>query len=255
LIHIKSLSRCAFHWILLTALSFGALASPAAVFAQAADPASDQNPAVQTQPATDAKPHEGFVATQEKKEEAIDIEQYRHSATVHWVAKTLNIDLETAAKTFEFINFGILVLAIAIPLIKIVPKILKKRTAKLGFELEVAKSMTEDANRRLAEVEAKLAGLDVEVSAIRKQVEEDIKGDEARIKASIEEESARIVASAEQEIVMAGAQAQRGLREFAADLAIDRALSQLSLDAATDSALIAEFAHDVTAKHGKRGQN
>ncbi|WP_263357157.1 ATP synthase F0 subunit B [Acidicapsa ligni] len=232
-------------------LSFGVLAAPAALLAQG-DPA----PASEIQPAsTDAKPHEGFVARQEKKEEAIDIQQYRHSATVLWVSKTLHTDLETTAKGFEYINFGILVLAIAIPLIKIVPRILKKRTAKLGFDLEVAKSMTEDANRRLSEVETRLSGLDAEIDSIRKQVEADIKNDEVRIKSSIEEESARIVAAAEQEIVMAGVQAQRGLRQFAADLAVDRALSQLTLNAETDRALIAEFAHDVTGKHGKRGQN
>ena len=48
-------------------------------------------------------------------------------------------------------------------------------------------------------------------------------GREARIKATLEEESARIVAAAEQEIGVAAAQAKRGLRNFAADLAIEQA--------------------------------
>ena len=47
--------------------------------------------------------------------------------------------------------------------------------------------------------------------------------DEKRIKAALEEESARIVAAAEQEIGAAAAQAKRGLRNFAADLAIEQA--------------------------------
>jgi F-type H+-transporting ATPase subunit b len=100
-------------------------------------------------------------------------------------------------------------------------------------------------------VEEKMAGLDAEIAAIRKQVEEDMRSDEARSKAILEEETARIVASAEQEIAVAAAQAQRGLKQFAADLAIDRAVSQLTVSAETDRALFAEFAADV-AGGGKR---
>ena len=59
------------------------------------------------------------------------------------------------------------------------------------------------------------------------------------------QESARIVASAEQEIGMAAAQATRGLRNFAADLAIDQASRQLKLTPETDRALIAEFVGNV----------
>jgi F-type H+-transporting ATPase subunit b len=175
---------------------------------------------------------------------------------VRWFAKSLNIDVETAAKGLEYINFAVILLAVGIPLFKMLPQVLRKRSARLGAELEVAQAKTADANERLSAVEQKLAGLDAEISAIRKQVEEDMREDEARIKSQIEEESARIVASAEQEIVMAGAQAQRGLKQFAADLAIDRALSTLTLDAAVDRALFAEFAQDVATKHsGKRKQS
>jgi len=85
-------------------------------------------------------------------------------------------------------------------------------------------------------------------------VEEQMREDEARSKALIEEETARIVASAAQEIAVAAAQAQRGLKQFAADLAIDRAVSQLTIDAETDRALFAEFAMDVAGKPGKRAK-
>ena len=118
--------------------------------------------------------------------------------------------------------------------------------------MEIARAATATANTRLSAVEAKLAGLDAEISAIRKQVEDDMRDDEARHKAAMEEESARIVASAEQEIAVAGAQAQRGLKQFAADLAIDRAMSQLTLDAETDRALFAEFAESVAGHQGGR---
>ena len=176
------------------------------------------------------------------KSEADETEAFRHSPTVKWVAKTLNVEVETAAKSLEFINFAVIVLALGIPLVKILPKVLRKRTETLGKELETARAATADANTRLSAVEAKLSGLDAEIAAIRKQVEEDMVGDEARIKSSIEEESARIVAAAEQEINVAAAQAQRGLKQYAADLAIGQALKQLTLTPENESALIAEFA-------------
>jgi len=178
--------------------------------------------------------------------------EYRHSATVQWFANLLHIDVETAALSFEYINFAVIVLAIGIPLFKFLPKMLRKRTETLNQELESARKATQDANSRLSAVEAKLAGLDAEIEAIRKQVEVDMREDEARIKASIGEESARIVAAAEQEIQVAAAMIQRELKEFAADLAIDGALSRLTLNAETDRALFAEFA---AGNAGKAGQN
>lgn len=199
------------------------------------------------QPELQGAPEKGKPETnaQEKQEE-----QFRHSATIEWFSKLLHIDVETTASIFEYINFAVIFLAIGIPLFRFLPKLFRQRSAKLSAEIEVAQAKTADANDRLSAVEAKLKGLDAEIEAIRKQVDEAIRGDEARAKASIEEETARIVASAEQEIAMAGNQAQRSLRQFAADLAVDRALTRISLDAETDRALIAEFASDIA--HGHR---
>ena len=50
---------------------------------------------------------------------------------------------------------------------------------------------------------------------------------------------------------MAAAQARRGLRHFAADLAIEQAAKQLVLTPETDRALIAQFMGDAA----KGGQN
>jgi F-type H+-transporting ATPase subunit b len=248
LISSKPFSRCIFSLTLSFALFFGVTIVPSMAIAQAADTAS---PA----PA-DSKPKVGPKTIfkeehkAEKEAETDETAQYRHSPSVQWLAKLLNLDVETAAKIFEYINFAVILLAVGIPLGKMLPAAMKKRTAKLNADLEVAQAMTFDANERLKQVEAKLAGLDAEISAIRKQVEEEMRDDEVRGKALLEEETARIVAAAEQEIVVAAAQAQRGLKQFAADLAVDRAMSQLTLNAETDRALFAEFALDVAGTQG-----
>jgi F-type H+-transporting ATPase subunit b len=157
-------------------------------------------------------------------------------------SKALHLSLETTARLFEFTNFAIIFLAIAIPLFKLLPAMLRKRSKTLSESIESARKMTEDANARLSAVEAKLASLDDQIGQFRAEVEREIQGDEARIKAALEEERTRIVQSAEQEIGQAAAQARRGLRHFAADLAIDQAARQLNMTADTDRGLIAEFA-------------
>jgi F-type H+-transporting ATPase subunit b len=237
-------------WILLIALVFGAAAAPAPMLAQ--DAAQEAVPAQPAAVSVSGSPSKE-APKPEKKSEAEETQEYRHSPTVQWFARLLHVDVETAAKGFEYINFAVILLAVGIPLVKIVPKTLRKRSETLSQELATARTATADANTRLSAVEAKLAGLDAEITAIRKQVEEDMRGDEERIKASIGEESARIVAAAEQEIQVAAALAQRGLKQYAADLAIEGALSRLTLDAETDRALFAEFARDSKAVAG--GQN
>lgn len=204
----------------------------------------------QTQPAP--KKSGGFFRQEHqavKAEESEEQDQFRHSATVQWLAKTLHMDVEMAATTFEYINFAVILLFVGIPLSRTLPKILRERRAKLSFELDQAKARTADASDRLKAVEAKLAGLDAEIALIRKQVEEEMIADEARSKAQLEEETARIVRGAEHEIAAATAQAQRGLKEFAANLAVDRAMSRLAVDEMADRALLAEFANGIAGSN------
>lgn len=191
-----------------------------------------------------------------KQEKEEDDNVYRHTPLVHKLADIFHLDIETTARLFEFINFGVIALAILIPLAKFLPKVMRKRSQTLSHNLENARKTTADANTRLSAVEAQLSRLDEEIAKIRNQVEEESKQDEARIKATIGEESARIVAAAEQEITVAAAQARRGLRHFAADLAIEQAARQLVLTPETDRALIAEFVSDATQNSvGRGGKN
>jgi F-type H+-transporting ATPase subunit b len=206
-----------------------------------------QEPAPAAQRSSDGQSAaEKTIANSGGKETAAEDENvYRHTPLVQSLAKTFHMDVETTARLFEYLNFGIIVLAIVIPLMRILPKVMRKRSETLKHDLEVARKTTADANARLSAVEAKLSKFDAEIAAIRSQVEEESKNDEQRIKASIGEESDRIVAAAEQEIAVAAAQAKRGLRNFAADLAIEQAAKQLVLTAETDRALIAEFVGDA----------
>ena len=174
---------------------------------------------------------------------------------VKWTAKTFNLSIATSAVLYEIVNFLIIFLAIVVPLARFLPKFLRQRKQKLSDDLESARKVSEDANARLSAVEAKLAKIDEEIRKFRADMDAESQGDEARIKASLTEERARIVEAAEQEIGMAAAQARRGLRHFAADLAIDQAAKQLNLTPDIDRELIAEFVGDAVRSAGEKGVN
>jgi F-type H+-transporting ATPase subunit b len=179
-------------------------------------------------------------AAEEKGENA-----YRHSALVKSIAKELHLPVETTARSLEIVNFAIVVFGIGIPLSRFLPKYLRNRNETLRGNLESARQQTEEARRRLSDVEARLAHLDDEIARFRAEIEEQTRGDEGRIKAALEQESARIVAAAEQEIGVAAAQARRGLRNFAAEIAIEQAAQQMKITPESDSVLIAEFVSDL----------
>jgi F-type H+-transporting ATPase subunit b len=171
---------------------------------------------------------------------------FLHSSAVQAVARILHLSVDTTSDIMLGINFAIIFLAIAVPLARFMPRVVRKRSVTLGESLKTAREATADATNRLKAVEAKLAGLDEEIKKFRAQVEQESLEDEKRIKAAIGEESARIVAAAEQEIGLAANLAKRGLRSFAAELAIEHAEKQLTLTPEADRALIAEFVSAVS---------
>jgi len=252
-LHPRSYGRI-FLLAVIAVLAVGIAVAPRRVIAQQAAPA-----ATAAQPATTATAAQPAAVTAakapESSEDSADDEasnKFRHNPLVKSSAKVLHLSIETTARLFEFINFGIVVLAIGIPLYKFLPKFLRNRAEKVRADIESARKVTEDATSRLSAVEAKLASLGDEIKKFRAEVEAESVQDEARIKAALAEESVRIVASAEQEIGVAAAQATRTLRTFAADLAIDQAAKQLILTPETDRALISEFVGAVSVPGEKQ---
>jgi len=239
----------AFRIFLLMMLVAVGLSTPVLVTAQTTAPAAQPSASVTSEAARPeaAKPEE----TQKNEADSNDV--YLHAPIVRTMARMLHLDVETTARIFEGINFAIIVLAIGIPLFRMLPKMLRTRSEKVHTEIESARKVTEDANARLSAIEAKLSGLDGEIAQIRSQVELESQQDEARIKSTIKEESERIVAAAAQEMEASAAQARRSLRNFAADLAIEQAVEQLAITPETDRALIAEFLGDTAVTASPKG--
>jgi F-type H+-transporting ATPase subunit b len=252
-VHLRISSRFSSQvlwFVLLAGLAFGVAFVPMRVAAQDAP--------LESKPETAANPPAS--ATSDAKNESVQSEEEQQNnafrlegPVVKWTAKTLNLSIEKTADIYEVINFLIIALAIGVPLFRFLPRYLRQRKQKLSDDIASARKVTEDANARLSAVEAKLSSLDAEIQKFRAEVEAESLQDEARIKASLGEESTRIVKAAEQEIGFAAAQARRGLRHFAADLAIDQAAKQLVLTPEIDLALIAEFVGDVVRNGAATG--
>jgi F-type H+-transporting ATPase subunit b len=190
---------------------------------------------------------------QNNSEEA-QINGFLHAPAVKGLARFLHLSLETTDDLFLALNYLIIFLAIAIPLTRFMPKVIRKRNITLRHNLDAARKLTEEATARLNVVEAQLAKLGDEIGKFRSEVEAEMKNDETRIKAAIEQESAHIVAAAEQEIGLAAVQARRGLRKFAAELAVEQAATRMALTPETDRALVAEFAESLAGhKNGSAG--
>lgn len=178
----------------------------------------------------------------ERKEAAGGEEAFRKSPSVIKLGGMLGMKPETASAVFEWFNAIVLFAAVGYGLLKALPKAFRTRTEGIQKNIVEARVATEEAKARLAAVEGRLSKLDSEIAALRSENEAAAAEEEARIHAQAEEEKKRIVEAAEQEIAAASAAATRDLRAYAAEIAVDRAASQLQITPEDDRLLIQSFA-------------
>lgn len=184
-----------------------------------------------------------------------DLEQYSHSVVVQKLGREMGVSTGDAARIFEDLNSGVLIAVILFFMARILPGKFRMRRETLARELKEARQATDEAQERMGRIESRLASLGDEVEELRRHAAEQSKGDEARIHAAMEEERRRIIRSAEAEIAAAQANAERGLKRFASDLAVDRAAERVRLTPEGDRALVDEFLQGLAGELGRRGKN
>jgi F-type H+-transporting ATPase subunit b len=173
----------------------------------------------------------------------------RNSPLVVWIARHTGLSNNAAYWLCVVLNFSIVFFSIALILRKMLPVKFRNRTALIQQRLEEARKTSEEARRRLNEVEGRLARLDVEITEMRREADENAQAEEKRVVAGIAEERRRIVESAEQEIALAANAARRDLKAYAAELAVNLAEKKIKVAKDTDQSLVREF----TANLGKDG--
>jgi F-type H+-transporting ATPase subunit b len=169
----------------------------------------------------------------------------RHSPAVKYIARHTGLTDDQAYWLCIGLNFAVIFFAIAQLLRKKLPGYFSGRTAAIQKGIEEARKMSEDARRRLSEVEGRLSRLDADIAAMRREAEENAKAEEQRILAASEEERRRIVASAEQEIEMTANAARRELKAYVGELAVQLAEKKIRINKDTDEALVSAFTNQL----------
>lgn len=232
-------------WLCAIAVLLGMALTPASSL-RAQESAKPASSPAQVQPShTPSSKHEG----EEQLEQGGEADAIRHSPSVKWIARHTGLTDDQAYWLCFFLNFAVIFFFMARLLRKILPGYFKGRTSTIQKGIEEARKMSEDARRRLAEVEGRLSRLDTEIAGMQREADENAKAEEQRLLAAGEEERKRIVASAEQEIEMAANTARRELKAYVAELAVQLAEKKIRVSQDTDEALVRAF----TTQMGKDG--
>ena len=184
-----------------------------------------------------------------------EVNIYRHSATVKKVANMFGTSVEVMSRWLEGLNFLVVVAFIVWFLARIMPKTMRARTERIQKELLQARTVTEDANRRLASVEERLARLDGEINGIKTQAQHDAVEKEKQMRAMLEQEKQSILDSSTQEIAAASSKAQSQLKRMTAELAIERAKHKIVVSAEADRSLVETFLVDLDKDRRSGGVN
>lgn len=189
-------------------------------------------------------------------EEKDEMQEFKESASVQKISKWTGLNLQHSYWLSIVLNFAVITIVIVWAGAKFLPGIFRDRTTAIQKAMQEAQKASDEARRRLAEIESRLMKLDVEIGMMRDAAEKEGAAEEARIQAAAEEDARKIVASAEQEIAAAAKAARRQLTAYAADLAVGLARKQIRVDSATDQALVRNFAGQLGASDDSgKGKN
>jgi F-type H+-transporting ATPase subunit b len=189
-------------------------------------------------------------AGQEKDE----MGEFKHSPSVQLIHRLTGLSVQWSYWASVILNFVVIAAVIIWAGHKYLPGIFRARTAAIQKAMQEAQKASEEARRKLAEIESRLRRLDVEIGMMRDGAERESAAEEARIQGAAEEDARKIVAAAEQEIAAAAKAARRQLTAHAADLAVGLAQKQIRVDAATDQALVRNFAQELGAASDNSGK-
>lgn len=255
------MTRCSFpRWFLAVVLV--ALFVGAAWRQQHSSPPAQAEQQQKSEPKKPAHSEEDAAASQaegpaaelaeESREAAGEDEtaEFKHSATVRWLARITGLTPFAAYWVFVVLNFAIIAALLVLIMKSKLPAAFRARTESIQEGIAEARKASEEAQRRLSDIEGRLAKLDSEIAAMAAAAEAEAQKEEARIQVAVEEDKRKIVEAAEQEIVAATRLARTELRAYVSELAVTLAEKRIQVNASTDQELVRAFV-DQLGKNGK----
>ena len=220
-----------------------------------AAPSSAQTSAAPTKKANQSAPEQetvgGELAQETRESTGADEEEHadlKHAAPVRWLARKTGLSVHQAHLLALGLNFAIIAVLVLWAARKFVPGMLRNRSASIQRALEEARAASQDANRRLTDIENRLRQLDVEIGQMQATAEKEADAEEGRVQKAAEEDVRKVVLAAEREIVAAAKQARRELTTHTAGLAIALARQQINVDSNTDQVLVRTFASKLASQ-------
>ena len=149
---------------------------------------------------------------------------------------------------YKSINFVILFGLIIYFLAKPARDFFTSRTAAIQKGMADAKVAREEAGKRVAEIEQKLASLGADIAALRAEAAREDGVQAGIMRKATETEGAKILAAAEVEIDTMARSARLDLKAYAAKLAVDLAEKRIQgrMNPETQSKLLQSYVNDLS---------
>jgi F-type H+-transporting ATPase subunit b len=196
--------------------------------------------------------HETRESTGEDQEKNANL---KYAAPVRWLARKTGLSVHQAHMLALWLNFATIVVIVFWAARKFLPGMFRNRSASIQHALEEARAASQDANRRLADIENRLRQLDVEIGQMQAAAEKEGNAEEVRIQKAAEEDIRKVVLAAKQEITAAAKQVRRELTNHTAGLAIALARKQINVDSNTDQVLVRTFASKLASDASSHNDN
>ena len=229
---------------------------------QPAAPVPPQPSASPKKPADQAGQHHQGAAgelVEETREAAGEEEEnanLKHAKPVQWLAREIGWSAHGTHLLLSALNFTFIAVVFVWAMRKFLPGVFRTRNQAIQQALQEARAASQDANRRLSDIENRLRQLDVEIGQMQAAAEKEGAAEEVRIQKAAAEEIRKVALAAEQEIAAAAKQARRELAIHTASLAIALARKQINVDVNTDQILVRSFASKLASGNdgGKDGR-
>ena len=158
-------------------------------------------------------------------------------------AEEANSATEHATELFKWINFGILAAVLLWVFAAKLPPVFRANAETIASAITKATAVKAEADKQLAEAEAKLARLEQEIALMRVSAEKEAAADAERIREMAKSDAEKVSLAAKAEMEAAERAARMELKALAAKLAVDGAESLLAkqLTAQTQESLVSGF--------------
>jgi F-type H+-transporting ATPase subunit b len=152
-----------------------------------------------------------------------------------------------SSEIWKWANFAILAAGLGYLVAKTLPPAFRARTSEIQKGISEARALKDDADKRAAQVEAKIKSLGTDIEKLRTESKAEMQQEGARIRLETAAQIARLEAQAHQEIESASKLAQRELKSYAAKLALELAEQRVRsrLDGNAEAGLVNNFVQDL----------